>query len=166
MGPVTVPGADFPPRLSSQGMPRIHLSLLYSSLGLRAFTAKPDSFLCGSRDSNPGSRAYTALYPWSTSLTLRFPLAFGHPHTWFLIWCCASEKGKGRGWWEFLRLANPGESRQILGSERHQQRQIHSAVQNFTSCKTKQDWNRHALSSLLASRSFPGPGSSRNCLSS
>lgn len=40
-----MPGADFPPRLSTQRMPRIHLSLLYSVLGLHALTAKPDFFV-------------------------------------------------------------------------------------------------------------------------
>lgn len=45
MGSATVPGAHFPPRLSSQGMPRIILSLLYSVLGLCTFTAKPDFFV-------------------------------------------------------------------------------------------------------------------------
>lgn len=45
MGSATVPGAHFPPRLSSQGMPRIHMSLLYSVLGLRAVIANPDFFV-------------------------------------------------------------------------------------------------------------------------
>lgn len=45
MESVTVSGVPFPHRLSSQGMPRIHLSLLYSVLGLCAFTAKPDFFV-------------------------------------------------------------------------------------------------------------------------